>query len=756
MAIGDLLQLLFMAPIPPCPFSVGEHVLCKLRHKSNEPSVIAEIVAIDSVYSTAARLFHDKSSYTRRQSYNSSGPPKSSHGHTINLTTPPLFSQSVDHSSNPCVLAENPISVGKIYIHFLKQDHRLDRWEPVTNVVRTATAPENTSDEPETPSCRLTRAMKRAHDVVAPHDTPNAFTQGTPLSSDTFKNSQKTIVRNVSELVFGQYCLDTWYYSKIHPTENQFDVLYICPTCLALEDTKLGYAFHLRDCNVLRPPGRLIYDDEKLDIRVYEIDAFVNQLYCMRFARLAKFFIEHKVACYDICSFLFYVVTLGDDIAGYFSKERPLVKSHFNLSCILTFPQHQRKGIGSFLIAFSYELSRREGKLGTPERPLSDLGRISYRRYWTLVILKWLRYNQPDGVRVPLQDISAATSITEDDIVSVLRDLNLYCVWKGEKFSNNSYKVIDSILAEIPPEKIPLQRKYFKSRWQNAVLPRAISPTLPIEQFSGSERHSTDEPLDPVKFKHSNAAERASKMPSLKTTPSIDGNALKNKKDPVPSAQQRLKWQEKKILQFVRKHTPDTVVEELGSRFGLSHRHLRDFAQSIGLGVSVCHKKILLVAMALTDVDPKLMDSGNLEPVDTQDVLHPQKSTLDIKTHVENCREEGISDSFIDSSRLSSDSSNNDLDDQPLPEKCCDQMDSEQNENDKEEDVEYNFSGIGCDDFSRQSPGELFSPEVADYDPYLQSDELGGRKQPPQTGDKRRVIFNEEVVVKGGIVVIDD
>jgi len=47
----------------------------------------------------------------------------------------------------------------------------------------------------------------------------------------------------------------------------------------------------------------------------------------------------------------------------------------------------QMQGYGRFLISFSYELSKKESKIGTPERPLSDLGHVScgcFHRYAVL------------------------------------------------------------------------------------------------------------------------------------------------------------------------------------------------------------------------------------------------------------------------------------------------------------------------------------------------------------------------------------
>lgn len=45
-----------------------------------------------------------------------------------------------------------------------------------------------------------------------------------------------------------------------------------------------------------------------------------------------------------------------------------------------------------------YLLSRVEGHPGSPEKPLSDLGRVSYMAYWKSVILEYLAHHKDTPV----------------------------------------------------------------------------------------------------------------------------------------------------------------------------------------------------------------------------------------------------------------------------------------------------------------------------------------------------------------------
>lgn len=58
----------------------------------------------------------------------------------------------------------------------------------------------------------------------------------------------------------------------------------ICPTRLTLEPSLISKPLRVFIRFALCPPGCLIYNDPTKHARVYEIDAYINQLYGMQFA----------------------------------------------------------------------------------------------------------------------------------------------------------------------------------------------------------------------------------------------------------------------------------------------------------------------------------------------------------------------------------------------------------------------------------------------------------------------------------------
>lgn len=227
---------------------------------------------------------------------------------------------------------------------------------------------------------------------------------------------------------FGGWEIDTWYAAPYPEEYSRNRVLFICEFCLKYMNSDYVAWRHKLKCPAKHPPGDEIYRHGS--ISVFEVDGRKNPVYCQNLCLLAKLFLGSKTLYYDVEPFLFYVLCEYDDLGyhfvGYFSKEKR-ASSQNNVSCILTLPIHQRKGYGNLLIDFSYLLTRVEGKTGSPEKPLSDMGLVSYRNYWRLIMCRYLMERCPDDKRdkrgLSVKQISDDTGLTPDDIISALEGL---------------------------------------------------------------------------------------------------------------------------------------------------------------------------------------------------------------------------------------------------------------------------------------------------------------------------------------------
>ncbi|KAI7785225.1 histone acetyl transferase-6 [Diaporthe eres] len=227
---------------------------------------------------------------------------------------------------------------------------------------------------------------------------------------------------------FGGWEIDTWYAAPYPEEYSRNRVLFICEFCLKYMNSDYVAWRHKLKCPAKHPPGDEIYRHGS--ISVFEVDGRKNPVYCQNLCLLAKLFLGSKTLYYDVEPFLFYVLCEYDDLGyhfvGYFSKEKR-ASSQNNVSCILTLPIHQRKGYGNLLIDFSYLLTRVEGKTGSPEKPLSDMGLVSYRNYWRLIMCRYLLHHCPEDKHVKrglsIKQISDDTGLTADDVISALEGL---------------------------------------------------------------------------------------------------------------------------------------------------------------------------------------------------------------------------------------------------------------------------------------------------------------------------------------------
>ncbi|KAK4288124.1 hypothetical protein Pmani_038840 [Petrolisthes manimaculis] len=293
---------------------------------------------------------------------------------------------------------------------------------------------------------------------------------------------------------FGQYDIQTWYSAPYPQEYARLTKLFLCEFCLKYMKSISMLGRHLKKCIWRTPPGTEVYRKDGLS--VFEVDGNVSKIYCQNLCLLAKLFLDHKTLYYDVEPFLFYVLTRNDEkgchLVGYFSKEK-LSALKYNVSCIMTMPQYQRQGYGRFLIDFSYLLSKREGQPGTPEKPLSDLGRVSYTAYWKSVILEYL-YHLRSHSTFSIQEVVKEKAMYPADVAYTLNILGFFK-------RDSSGQMVVSIDWEVVEEHY--QRQLNNPR-RLRLDPEALrwSPLLPghtIALQHDSDEEEEEKPLEEVK-----------------------------------------------------------------------------------------------------------------------------------------------------------------------------------------------------------------------------------------------------------------
>lgn len=159
---------------------------------------------------------------------------------------------------------------------------------------------------------------------------------------------------------------------------------------------------------------------------------------------------------------------------GHFSKE---YGTDNNLACIMVLPPFQRRGYGKLLIQLSYALSRRESRTGTPEKPLSDLGKVSYRSYWWWILIRVLDESNIDR-NISVVELSEMSGIHCDDIISTFQAVQMvkYCKLNRDNMIRCSKSIVNCCknLPMFKPPKIILNERNLRWNSESVYLPNLI------------------------------------------------------------------------------------------------------------------------------------------------------------------------------------------------------------------------------------------------------------------------------------------
>ncbi|KAH8363073.1 hypothetical protein KR084_005059, partial [Drosophila pseudotakahashii] len=327
--------------------------------------------------------------------------------------------------------SENPEMPDEFYVRYIGLNENLDAWVGVHRI----------SDKAEDLGGLKAGQMKY---------TPTAYRLWKRKNKE---QEFQPMPKNIEKVQFGRYEIEAWYFSPFPKEYGKATIIYVCEFCLKYMKLRKSYANHLYDCKKRIPPGALIY--RKDDIHVYEVDGNEEKIYCQCLGLFSKLFLENKGFFYDPSPFFFYIMCVdnqdGQHIVGYFAKDKDS-EENYNVSCILVLPPHQRKGYGKLLIALSYEISRREGLIGGPEKPLSAFGRLCYRGYWGYTLLEILR-DRSSLERITIRELSETTGFLKDDIIYTLRFMKMIKYYGDNYFICTMREIIEERL------KLPQLRK---------------------------------------------------------------------------------------------------------------------------------------------------------------------------------------------------------------------------------------------------------------------------------------------------------